>query len=663
MGISLIKAPAGASNAGSVEYAEIVLFFDELVYVPDDTVFSFNVGYSLTPVTVTVTGINPKLYTDYDYVISVIKPLFEAVFGSNYNITVTQDGSHPPQSCFLNIVAKQKGALYNISANGLPLVVGEIADSNNTAFSALYVESELGASINIFPVFAKNDYDFIFETNDYITNAGTKALTQFAVSGKPIATQTAIFSDTTETITFTFTNDPDEARVQANKMLAYTGSQTNQEQAIAIMEALQRNYYIDNNYNITEVSFISGTCIFRIEGKTFDQKPLQLTGGTATSFAVSGSVTNNVARAFGANYRMFLDVLAQTTDSYNKVSALDAVPDLTQQVNFRELPMLIEPLIPFGLPNLAGNIIAHLSNYIKFKLKLCDYYGEPPTEKVYNFYPALGYFIAINGAAAQKAITDNYLVNYFLGEPNKLLTGMQSGVALLHYTQKQYISAFVPQGSGSSVTAILKVKLFYTDGTSSADLTAITNSVSRETIITVGVGYGQLSINTLKDAAKTVSHYEVFFAIADTAFTERFKFKVDYDFYRNSRYFAFYNSFGQFEVLWIRGEQSTTVEYSTIEQDLSFTTRDETNNIYYGNKTDGNIFYDAKHKIASGTRAKWELNYVKEFFASKHKYLIDGNKLIAITTGNIKLDLGGDNDTIFTYEFSYSQASEERGNA
>ena len=185
----------------------------------------------------------------------------------------------------------------------------------------------------------------------------------------------------------------------------------------------------------------------------------------------------------------------------------------------------------------------------------------------------------------------------------------------------------------------------------------------RETLITATVGYGQINIDAIKEAGKTVTHYEVFLATAAGAFTERFKFKVDYDYHRNSRYFAFYNSFGQFEILWLRGEQTTSVDYTAISQDLSFTTRDEANNIYYGNKTDGDIFYDTKHKIASGVRAKWELDYIKEFFASKHKFLVEGNKLIAITTGNIKLDLGGDNDTLFTYNFTYSPAAEERGNA
>lgn len=665
MGISLIKAPAGASTAITSEYAGIIIKFSELTYVPDNTEFIFNVGYSPSPITVTVTGINPKGYTDYDYIFSVIKPLFESQLGSDYNINVTlREIETPQRTCYLNIIAKNKGPLYNIESDNLPIFIGEIPDTNNLTFAEVLVEETITTSIKIFPVFAKNDYDFIFATNNYITNAGTKARTQFAVTGKPIATQTLILGNGIESFTFTFTNDPVEARTQLYKILSYTGSQTNQEQAVAIMEALQRVYYIDNTYNITQVTFISGTCIFRVEAKDYNTPPLQFTGGTVSFFATSGSVTTNVARAYAANYRLFLDVLTQSGTTYNKVAALDGVPNESQQVNYQELTRLLEPLVPAQIPTfLTTNKLIANNNLLKFKFKVCDYYGEPPTEKIYNLLPAEGYFIALGGAAAQKQITDNYLLPYFTGTPNKFLTTMQSGVSLLHYTQKQYISAFVPNGSGDSVTVILFAKLFYSDGTSSSDINVFDASHLRETLITATVGYGQININAIKDAAKTVTHYEVYLATAAGAFTERFKFKVDYDYHRNSRYFAFYNSFGQFEILWLRGEQTTSVDYTAISQDLSFTTRDETNNIYYGNKTDGDIFYETKHKIASGVRAKWELNYIKEFFASKHKFLVEGNKLIAITTGNIKLDLGGDNDTLFTYNFTYTPAAEERGNA
>jgi hypothetical protein len=395
-----------------------------------------------------------------------------------------------------------------------------------------------------------------------------------------------------------------------------------------------------------------------------DKSAYNTTAQLYNIFATSGSVINNAARVFGANYRMFLDVYALQGSNYKKVAALDGVPDLSQQVNFRELPMLVDALIPNNLPNISGNIIFGALNFLKVRLKLCDYYGEPPTEQVYNYYPASGYFITLQGAAAQKQITDNYLLDYFIGSTLKMLTAMKSGSTVLHNTQRQYLSVFVPNGTGSSVTVTVKVKLFYTDGTNSADLsTLLTGSHQREQIISVGVGYTQLGIAALKDADKTVSHYEVFFTIADVGFTERFKFKVDYDYYRNSRYFLFFNSFGQYEILWVRGEQSTEVEYSTTQQDLAFTVRNESANVYYGNKTDSNIFYENKHKIASGTRAKWELNYVKEFFASKNKFLIEGNKLIAITTGNVKLNLGADDDTLFTFEFTYMPAMEERGNA
>jgi hypothetical protein len=431
--------------------------------------------------------------------------LFEAVFGTFYNVTVIAGGS--PQLCSLKMVAKNKGPLYNITTDSLPIIIGDIADTNNTPFSAIYLDSVLTASLGIFPIFSKNDYDFIFETNDYITNAGTRSRTQFAITGKPIATQTLILSNGVETITFTFTFDPVEARVQPLKLLCYTGSQTNQEQAQAIMEGLQRNYYIDTNYNITEVSFISGTCIIRVEGKTVDTPALLFTGGSVSFFATSGSVINNAARVFGANYRMFLDVYALQGSNYKKVAALDGVPDLSQRVNFRELPMLVDALIPNNLPNISGNVIFGALNFLKLRLKLCDYYGEPPTEKAYNYYPASGYFITLQGAAAQKQITDNYLVDYFIGTTLKMLTAMKSGSTVLHNTQRQYLSIFVPNGTGSSVTVTVKVKLFYTDGTSSADLsTSLTGSYQREQIISVGVGYTQLGIAALKDADKTVSH-------------------------------------------------------------------------------------------------------------------------------------------------------------
>ncbi len=660
MAIEIIKAPAGAANGSTSEYASLILYFDEVMFVPTNTVFSFNTVYGGN-INITVTGTNPTGYVDYDYVHTVIRPLFIAALGSNYNITVTLPDDNSLQQCNLNIVAKAKGPMFNITATNLPITIGEYPETNNTPFSAIYVQSTVLVSNTIYPVFTGNDYDFVFETDAYITNAGQKAVTLFNVSAKPVASQTLVMGNGLQSFSFTFTNTPSAAIAANNLLLSYTGSQTNQEQAQAIIEGLQRNYDIDNNYNLSISAFVAGVATIRIEGKSNNVPALLKTGGTVTGFAATGSTVNSQVVLYNANYRMFADLFVLQSGAYKKVLALDGVANDLQQVNFRDCQRQLETLIPLTTAPLSDNDIYELGNYIKWRIKACDYFGSPPTEKVYQYLPASGYYMALFGGAAQKNITDNFLVPYFIGSPLKLLTNMVN--ANCGIDTMQYLSAFVPIGNTSTVEVLIKVKLFYTDGTSSSDLPAITKTVSRETIVTAGVGYGQLDITTLKSSTKTVSYYEVWFATSTGAFTQKLKVKIDSGFYRNSRQFVFFNSFGQQEVLWVRGEQKTKVSYTTTEIDYLRTSRNEVDKVYHGHKANTNTTFEHEFNIASGSREKWELNYVKDFFASKKKFLVEGDKLIAIVTGNAKVDLGGDDDTLFTFEFDYSYAMEERGNA
>lgn len=648
MAIELIKAPGGVDLSGAA-YAQITIEGKDFATIepsgnyilPEGSIFTFVTGLGTFTLT-TADDIISSFPADIMY---EVKAQLTTLLGSNYALSLVEVSAEIAQIVITGLVA---GTPSNFSSVTLPTHI--TLEENIEAFI-----------IRAYPLFAKNDYDFIYQTDAYITAAAALSRTDLLVAGKPIALQHLTLFNADQTLDFLFTNSPTTAETEELRLLSYTGSETNTQQAQVIIDGLKRNYYIDTNYNVFLESVALGVAKIRIEGKTPTISRLNLTS-TPSNITQHATVVDGAAATYADNYRMFLDVYTQNGVLANKVLPLDGLPDDSQMVNFRSINKDLKSLIPFNLPTYStGSGKYELGNYVAFYTKLCDYFGAPARERLYKQLPATNNFIMLNGAAAQSRITDNYLLPYFT-DTVKFLTNMLSSQVVLSPTQLQWLSAYINKATGIT-TLLVRIKMYYTDGTSSADTTALTTTANGGSIVTITCGYGQLGISALKAADKTVAKYEVWLSDGSTILTEKFTFKLDYSFYRNSRYFLFSNSYGQAETIWIRGAQAVTIEVSATEQQLAFNNRNETTKLYNGARSDANIMFDASNKIASGTRAKWELDYFKDFLAAENKYQVLADKYMAITCGRIKVDIGNDDDTLFTFDFSYTIAAEERGNA
>lgn len=644
--IELVKAPANAADSGS-EFSslriDIVLGENEFgnYILPAGSNFSF-----VTSGHGTLSGTTPTDFVSSfvdDLVFGELIPYLQGILDEYYTITMPTGG---PTGATLLLTAINPGSANNFLSTTLP-----------SGFTV--IENISASDAFIHPVFTGNDYDYVLQTDEYIATNEVVGRVDILLIGKPLPAQLFTLSNGVKTLPFIFTSNPTTAQTERYRLLAHGSGDSNLVQAQSIIAGLNRDIYFKTNYTAV-VHNVSGTNItIRIAPRSSNVPALNLTSTPSNISVVSGSLVASVPVAYAANYRMLVDVWGLINNEDKLLLSLDGIPNDAQQSNFRDISRAFHDIIEFGIPNYGTVGHAYLHNYLKYYLVAADYYGNPAVDYPAVRMPADKYFIALPGAAANSAITDNYLLSYF-GSPAKWLTAMQQSSAVFAPSTKQWLSAFLP--IEENLTIGVRVKMYYSDGTNST-ATAYTFTGEALSIVTIAVGYNQLGINSIKEPDKTVNKYEVTLMNASTPITEVFSIKLDRTYYRNSRTFIYRNSFGQLESLWIRGAQSTEVNYEAEMIDFNYGSRDEVAGIKHGNKLENNITFNETFKLASGTRAKTDLHLVKGFFASKHKFIDLNNCYCRIVTGKQKIDLGNDNDTLFTFDFTYMLAQEERGNA
>lgn len=657
MAITVIKAPSNISTGPGADYASVSLFFDEVFYIPTGAKFIVDTDVSPTPIEIEVVSPNPIIYTDKDYIYSIIKPLFDAALGTWYNIVLEEFSTTQVD---MIITAKTSGIGYNINFASVPIDLNLWPGSNNTEFSQINITEVVTVANNNIACLAFNPVEYILQTNNNIETTGVKhkfklQFIAFQNNGVQL-TITALG----QSIVFTFKEFSPFTDNEIRTLIGGLPMADWVEQYI--YPAMLRNYLLDVNYNIT----YSGNEI------TFEAKE------AGSRYAIDATVPNvNIIKTTIAtgvdevkrdNFNLVFDVYAERNymaGDYELIWPSMGVPDADKRVRFdisKALTRSIQPKFP-AYATLVGNgaFVANLPR--RYYAKYAEAFGEPMQVKGYDFFAAKSLTTALYGGKKKVNIKEEELVDdYFNATVPKLLTSMPSGIEVCP-SQPQYLSVFWPLGVTGSYNVKARVKLYYQDGTSSGNLTAYTSSQNQKCIITFSAGYSQLGIDALKDATKTVVSYDVWLADnGDVQRSQKFNFKVNHDYFQHNRFFIFINSFGCLETVWFTGNKriQTQMDNDTYVR-VHYNDTHESTGVYEGETIEDNHVTNYIFELSTGYKNKAYIDYVVEFFQSKMRYEFLQGKIALIVIDKAKLELYNDTDTDFGFKFSYTYSWKEEG--
>lgn len=655
MAITVIKAPSNMSTGPGADYASVNLFFDEVVYIPTGAKFVVNTDASPTPIEIEVVVPNPIAYTDIDYIYSIIKPLFEAAIGTWYNIVLEPSSS---MQVDMIITAKTPGVGYNINFDSVPIGLGEYPGSNNTYFSAIYIQAVVEVANNAIACLAYNPVEYVLETNNNILTAGIKHKMKLAFGAFQLTNTTFTIHALGQAIVFTFKEFGPFADNEIRTLIGGLPMADWVEQYI--YPAMLRNYVLDTNYTIT---YDAAEVFF--EAKEAGTR-YALNATVPNVNIVKTTMVTGVDEVKRDNFNLVFDVYAEKTymaGDYELIWPGMGVPDAAKRVRFdisKALTRNIKPQFPpFATLVANGAFVANLPR--RYYAKYAEAYGEPLQVRGYDFFAAKSITTAFLGGKKKLNITESdFVSNYINAEIPELLTSMPNGIEVCP-TQPQYLSVYWPLGVTGSYNVKARVKLYYDDDTTSADLTAYTSSQNKKCVITFSAGYNQLGIDGLKEAGKKVVAYDVWLADnGEAQRSQKFTFKVNHDYFQHNRFFVFINSFGCLETVWFTGNKriQTQMDNDTYTR-VHYNDTHESTGVYEGETIEDNHVTNYIFELSTGYKNKSYIDYVVEFFQSKMRYEFLADKIALIVIDKAKVELYDDNDTDFGFKFSYSYSWKE----
>lgn len=507
----------------------------------------------------------------------------------------------------------------------------------------------------------KNTIKYVLQTDNYLTTTGTKARLEIAVTPTPANNNWIELVIAGQTIRFTAKTSPDNSGTQVQ--LNPTALSITQYLQQKLIPDLQKNIAFAD-YDFTVMSPGEVFAYLKIEAKNFGAAYNITYAASSGSFYATSSAFAGTDNVYKDNFRIYADLFLQevydSAGSYRRIGAnLEGVPDSNNQCTF-DVSEYLKPYLQYPVPAAAAALIFVPANVLcSFYIKHAEAFGDPAIAQAYN--ATIG-VLAFNGGKAFRNITTDY-ANYFSITTKKFLTQMTSGTEVVK-AQHQYLSFYL-DGTSSTTSKLLKtlVKLYYTDGTSSADLEAYSSSFFAKRIITAKVGYTQLNIDSIKAAGKTVAYYDVrIYNATDTiAATETFRFKVSQKQSLSTRLFLFFNAFGQPETMLFTGNQSRTI---ALDNDVVRRTgTNQTGNTYSGEFDEINNELRANYSMSTGYKPKTYLGYFKDFLLSENRYEQVGDNYYKMVMAAQKIALDNDQDTNFSIDFNYADAWIERGNA
>ena len=573
-----------------------------------------------------------------DYLIDRVIPKLAASM-PNYAITMELVAA---DQAFIYITALLEGPEFDIFLEETysPIVTQETA-----------INGVLGSNI----VMARTPVEFLTQTDNYQTAAGSKAhldliFTGLATNGN---TFTLTFLGLTQTFSFTsFT--PDDSGLQ----IPIDGLNTADFVENFVIPALKQNFYISQDYEVILQTSTSARIRALKVGTLYN-----ITGTEAVANMTMSAPTAGTDATFRTGFRILADLFAESSylaADYKPVFGAEAIPNAANQCLFDFTDILTGlPLKPDAPAFNSASFFVLNQCYRRFYVRFAEYYSNTP--RVSKQLPAEpAHYLAIHGARAFLNLGQN--INADFCAPGKFLTLMPADVTCA-VAQHQYLSFFVQTPPAVSLTLRLMYRLNYTDGSNGSwtSHSSITGQYAKQ-IVTIKAGFNQLNLSAAIASGKEVKSYQIKVDNGTTDLTETRTFTLIKERYQN-RYFLFFNSFGLPETVFFHGMQSRDAKFMRQQIRLAKPTYNATTGVHTGDET--HIYPEFKRgfELATGYKRKNYLDYFLDFMNSPAHYEQQADKYAGISISKQDIELDDDKQRLYGLNLKYNTAYTERGNA
>lgn len=200
----------------------------------------------------------------------------------------------------------------------------------------------------------------------------------------------------------------------------------------------------------------------------------------------------------------------------------------------------------------------------------------------------------------------------------------------------------------------LMVKIKYTDGTESNDITVKTFENLKK-LYEIAVGPVELRLITY-DVSKQVQSYQVWISDNASVSTERKTFVIDYNYYERNDLMFFRNSLGVSEVLWCHGRRSETSQTQGEDHVQPFLNADYPE---FGGTRAHRANYTQSYNMNTGHFPKYMRNYLLDVMAAREVKLPVNFFYLPAVVSPGTFNWGNDADDLFSLPFKAEVAYNE----
>lgn len=462
----------------------------------------------------------------------------------------------------------------------------------------------------------------------------------------------------TTSVTMTFKTTPD---LTTGLELSLYASGTLAEFVDDVMEELKKNVDLFNLFIFTRSSPAAEYISMSLRSE-YDPDLANAQNESVTGMGISIAQTTNINYEENLHLQLIVDketpgttnqaithILPVTVDSSNPFVIFDIHTDFNLSYH-----------LPFSLAlSTIAPYYEHATDcYQRFQMYYANRFGNPPITQALQT-PVNNDFLALWGTRAYVNTLDNwYSLQTSAGLDAVWLT-QQPRTKEVTEAQPEFWY-FLPINVANK-DYVVKRKDYFLDDTDSTS-TLVTINADWGEVHWIKLGFLQMSLT--QNVSNPTIKYDVWIEVDSVIESEVLTFEIidtqtDYE-----RYFAFGNSLAGIETVRMTGKFTFSGEFSGKEA----TQNDPTSATDFS-RQHSNFHFDKrqqkKYKGNVGFYSKEYITHLKELFLSDSVWWIDPvyQRFVAIvvTPGSVKFYK--DNDDLFSLEFEYMHAYEDRGNA
>jgi len=450
-----------------------------------------------------------------------------------------------------------------------------------------------------------------------------------------------VFSWNGKVLTMTLAPVPDDS---GNQMHPATVGQTLSDWLVILCADLKANYYLSKDFEISVSGYDTLRFIARKAGELYNLEFIE-NEGTIEGITLDPAAIDGIDPVLRNFYNLILQVKSLTSED---LLGQDMVsPDLAGLCTFDIHDLLCDYLTPeFDWPHENG--FTHVPR-IKFIKQFRVQYAESYDREFKKLFTLSGDHYAILGGFDYKILAALNGIAYSLSEfitTFKAFLTWQPILKRISTIQRDKLFYLVFNDISNLVSF---VKIYYTDGTSSANTQIASFHAAQWEVHEFFTDYISLDIAAKLPQGKSCLKYDFWLQDeANNIISQVRTYEIEFRQQQFSHTFIFRNSFGAYDVFRATGRKKHNNKYGRMVLERNFSE--------YTLEQQYQILESESFQVNSGYISKTTKNWLRELMLSEEVFEILGDYKFPILIQNEEVDNIDDLETIYEVDILYKYA-------